>query len=278
MSAVESLFEHFWQDYTERLCPSALKVKSLLSAKKVLSKEAPLINDHIALRTFSGDKLGLDKLAQHFIALGYEQKGEYHFTDKKLYAHHYQHPDPKLPKVFISELLLDRCSDTLNQIVSNLIHDLPIQYTDKAEFLYQGRPWRITTEQYQQLAKESEYAAWVAAHGFGANHFTVSVNDLAGFSGLEPMSDFLVWHSFVMNAAGGVIKGSPEVGLEQSSTMADLVEVEFSDGRLTIPAGFYEFSQRYSTDGMEKGELYQGFVTASADKIFESTNTVEYES
>ncbi|WP_153447958.1 DUF1338 domain-containing protein [Vibrio algicola] len=273
MSAVETLFEHFWLDYSERLCPSALKVKSLLRAKKLLTKEKPLINDHIALRTFSGAKLGLDKLAQHFIALGYQQQGEYHFTDKKLYAHHYQHPDPSLPKVFISELLLEQCSERVNQIVSELIHDLPNQYSDNAEFLYQGRPWRLTIEQYQQLAKESEYAAWVAAHGFGANHFTVSVNDLAGFSDLKPMNDFLVWHSFVMNSAGGVIKGSPEVGLEQSSTMADLVEVEFSDGRLTIPAGFYEFSKRYPIGEMEEGELYQGFVTASADKIFESTNS-----
>ncbi|MFV0576284.1 MAG: DUF1338 domain-containing protein [Vibrio sp.] len=264
MLTIDELFEALWQDYTERLSPSALKVRDLLSKKK-----EQLTNDHIALRTFSGDKLGLPQLAKHFVALGYEQAGEYHFEAKKLYAHHYQHPDPSYPKVFISELLLDQCSEILNEIVAKLIHDLPSQYSDDDSFLFQGRPWRITKEEYQTLAKESEYAAWVAAHGFGANHFTVSINDLAGFSDVEQMNDFLVWHHFEMNHFGGDVKGSPEVGLEQSSTMADKVIVEFSDGELEIPGGFYEFAKRYP---LENGELYQGFVTESADKIFESTN------
>lgn len=264
MVTVEQLFEYLWQDYVERLCPSAEKVQSLLS-----QKSDKLVNDHIALRTFSGSKLGLPQLAKHFIALGYQPAGEYHFEAKKLYAQHYQHPDPLLPKVFISELCLDQCSAELNRIVKGLIHDLPNQYTDDVRFLFQGRPWRVNQEHYLTLAQESEYAAWVAAHGFGANHFTVSVNHLAGFLDLEQVNDFLVWHNFEMNHAGGDIKGSKEVGLQQSSTLADKVKVEFIDGELEIPGGFYEFAKRFEK---EDGDLYQGFVTASADKIFESTN------
>ena len=64
------------------------------------------------------------------------------------------------------------------------------------------------------------------------------------------------------------MKGSKEVCLEQSSTLANNIEVEFEDGKLTIPACYYEFAKRYP---MKNGELYQGFVAASADKIFEST-------
>lgn len=264
MVTVEKLFEQLWQDYVKRLCPSASKVQKLLS-----QKSDKLINDHIALRTFSGSKLGLAQLAKHFVQLGYQPAGEYHFEAKKLYAQHYQHPDPLFPKVFISELCLDQCSDTLNQIVNKLLHDLPSQYSDDVRFLSQGRPWRVSKEDYQTLAQESEYAAWVAAHGFGANHFTVSVNHLVGFLDLEQVNDFLVWHHFEMNHAGGDIKGSQEVGLQQSSTLADKVKVEFIDGELEIPGGFYEFAKRFE---QEDGELYQGFVTASADKIFESTN------
>ena len=51
--------------------------------------------------------------------------------------------------------------------------------------------------------------------------------------------------------------------------MADHVMVEFSDKTVAIPSCFYEFAKRYP---MENGELYTGFVAASADKIFESTN------
>ena len=59
------------------------------------------------------------------------------------------------------------------------------------------------------------------------------------------------------------------VRLEQSSTMADMAEVEFTNSKVKIPSCFYEFAKRYP---LESGELYTGFVAASADKIFESTN------
>jgi hypothetical protein len=51
--------------------------------------------------------------------------------------------------------------------------------------------------------------------------------------------------------------------------MADKGEVQFTDTSLSIPSCFYEFAQRYR---LPDGNLYQGFVAANADKIFESTN------
>ncbi|MGB6140662.1 MAG: DUF1338 domain-containing protein, partial [Pseudoalteromonas rhizosphaerae] len=38
---------------------------------------------------------------------------------------------------------------------------------------------------------------------------------------------------------------------------------------MSVPSCFYEFALRYAKPD---GELYTGFVAASADKIFESTN------
>ncbi len=52
--------------------------------------------------------------------------------------------------------------------------------------------------------------------------------------------------------------------------MADKVPVTFIEGTEIIPGGFYEFAKRYP---MGNGELYTGFVAASADKIFESTDS-----
>lgn len=74
---------------------------------------------------------------------------------------------------------------------------------------------------------------------------------------------------FILNSAGGEVKGSAEVLLEQSATMADRIEVNFKDVQKSIPSCFYEFALRYPK---ADGELYSGFVAASADKIFESTN------
>ena len=72
-----------------------------------------------------------------------------------------------------------------------------------------------------------------------------------------------------LNMSGGEIKGSEEVLLKQSSTMADTAIATFSDGELEIPSCFYEFAERFN---MANGNEYTGFVAASADKIFESTN------
>ncbi|HAS63985.1 MAG TPA: DUF1338 domain-containing protein, partial [Vibrio sp.] len=128
-------------------------------------------------------------------------------------------------------------------------------------------------QEYRVLAQESEYAAWLAAHGYGANHFTVSVNQLNQFDEVQQVNDYLKASGFLINQSGGEVKGSAEVLLEQSSTMADRVNVDFDDGIAQIPGGFYEFAKRYP---MANGELYSGFVAASADKIFESTDNEQH--
>ncbi|MEE3880835.1 DUF1338 domain-containing protein [Vibrio sp. YYF0003] len=257
------LFESLWQDYIQRLCPSAAKVHQLLQ------EDESLINDHIALRTFNVEPLGIETLAKPFLAIGYKACGDYVFESKKLVAKHYEHPDPKQPKVFISELKVEECSPELQAIVAKLAAQVDADKLADSAFLHGGRLWDLSFADYQVLAKESEYASWLAAHGYGANHFTVSVNQLNQHDEVKQVNDHLRQAGFVINESGGEVKGSPEVLLEQSSTMADKVPVNFTEGSEIIPGGFYEFAKRYP---MDNGELYPGFVAASADKIFESTN------
>ncbi|MCG9679185.1 DUF1338 domain-containing protein [Vibrio sp. Isolate24] len=257
------LFQSLWNDYIQRLCPSADKVHHLLQENE------PLINDHIALRTFNVAPLGIETLAKPFIDVGYKPCGDYEFESKKLVAKHFEHPDPKQPKVFISELKVNECSPELQAIVAKLVEQLDTDKLKSHEFLSGGRLWDLSFSDYQLLAKESEYASWLAAHGYGANHFTVSVNQLDAFEEVKGVNDHLREAGFTINESGGEVKGSPDVLLEQSSTMADKVPVTFTEGTEMVPGGFYEFAKRYP---MSNGELYPGFVAASADKIFESTN------
>ncbi|MGX9418055.1 2-oxoadipate dioxygenase/decarboxylase family protein [Vibrio sp. WJH972] len=259
----EQLFSYLWQDYASRLCPSAHKIKDLLQ------EERELINDHIALRTFNIEPLGLETLAAQFAKLGYQVGGKYHFEAKKLRARHYEHPNPDLPKVFISELLVEELSITAQKVIRSLVAQVDSHYFSEPDFLYAGRPWSLSIEQYHLLSEESEYAAWVAAHGYGANHFTVSVNQLNRFEQVKNVNQYLRQHDFAINESGGEVKGTPELMLEQSSTMADIVEVSLIETELRLPGGFYEFAKRYPTDS---GVLYSGFVEASANKIFESTD------
>jgi hypothetical protein len=260
---LNKLFEKLWNQYTD-LNPQAFQVHELLE-----TEESKILNDHVAFRTYNDPKVNIEKLARVFVENGYKEAGSYEFTQKKLIAKHFEHPDHEKPKVFISELLLDEFSKDLQENVSKLLDEMPQNLPEKDEFCLSGRPWSLQFSTYEKLLQESEYAAWLAAFGFCANHFTVSVNDLEKFSSLSELNEFLKGAGFELNKAGGEIKGSPKDFLEQSSTLASRIHVDFDDGRYEIPACYYEFAKRYP---MENGELFQGFVAKSADKIFESTD------
>lgn len=263
ITSIHQLLDKMWKDYVD-LNPQAQKITQLFK-----ERNDEVVNDHIALRTFNHPRLGVDVIAKPFIEGGYVESGDYQFEEKKLYAKHYQHPDENMPKIFISELKLEEFSEDLRDTVQGLIDQVEDATISRFDFASLGRPWEVSSEVYEKLAKESEYASWVAAIGYRPNHFTVFVNKLKSFEGLEDLNSFLKDNGFKLNESGGEIKGSKEVLLEQSSTLADSVEIEFSDKKMTIPSCYFEFAKRYPD---ASGKLYQGFVAASADKIFESTS------
>lgn len=262
--SIASLFDALWQDYIQ-ITPSALKIQQLFQQ----GQSAAIKNDHIALRTFKHEKVGLQKLARHFTDLGYFANGDYVFTKKHLDAHHFEHTDKDAPKVFISELDMSKLSEKAQKILLNCIEQIDEKAHLADDFLWSGRHWAINLEDYAVLLAESEYAAWMYVWGFRANHFTVSINHLENYSNIVAVNQLLKDNQFELNTSGGEIKGTPEQFLEQSSTMADRQIVTFEDGDKDIPSCFYEFAIRYN---QPNGEQFTGFIEGSADKIFESTN------
>lgn len=262
---VMQFFEALWQQYTA-MTPQAAAIHGLLAERG----EQP-VNDHVALRTFGTEKLGLQALIPLIEDLGYQVRGDYEFTGKNLNAVHFEHQDdPNHPKIFLSQLNIESLPDELQAIVAGLDAQVSPELTKQVDFLFSGRPWELSFADYIQLLQVSEYAAWTASFGYRANHFTVSINHLLTFFEIETLNDFLQDKGFQLNQSGGLVKGTPEQLLEQSSTLADMVHVEFNDAEHTIPGCFYEFAKRYP---QSNGRLYQGFIAASADKIFESTDS-----
>jgi len=138
------------------------------------------------------------------------------------------------------------------------------------DLIFSGTLWgKPNWETYLRLRDESEYAAWLYVYGYRANHFTVSVNYLKNYATMDLTNAFLKESGFKLNSSGGEIKGTPEELLQQSSTLADIVSVEFDDRVEQIPACYYEFALRFPDSD---GKIYNGFIAKSADKIFESTN------
>lgn len=261
----EQLLSKLWEQYTA-ITPSAEKIHTLLGEKGQV-----ITNDHIAIRTYNDERINIAVLEKPFLAVGYEPMGEYVFESKKLFAKHYQHStDKTAPKIFISELELEKCSSELQNTVKEFLDACDQSAFTHPDLIFAGSVWeKPSYVKYNSLREESEYAAWMYVYGFRANHFTVNVNDLTDFSTLESLNDFLEEKGWKLNASGGKIKGTPAQLLEQSSTLGDVKAIKFVEGEFSIPTCYYEFALRYKDNN---GEIYQGFIASSADKIFESTD------
>mgnify|MGYP006283691599 FL=1 len=262
---IEHLLEQLWVQYALQN-PSVKKIHSLFEAEG-----EEIVNDHIAFRTLNDPRISIDVLARPFKSAGYVASGEYHFKTKNLFAKHFELPGRNdMPRIFISELLMEKFSDDLNQVFEQAMDSMSASFFDSELLVLSGSAFDpLSHETYEKLRQESEYAAWFYVHGFRANHFTVSVNGLRHFKSLREVNDFLKRKGFDMNDSGGEIKGDPDQLLEQSSTLADKVKVSFKEGDYQVPACYYEFARRYHD---KEGRLFSGFIADSADKIFESTD------
>lgn len=263
--SLDALFEFFWHDYC-RTTPDAERIHALLAARG-----ERVVNDHVAFRTYDLAPVHLDALAEVFTARGYVETGVYRFREKKLRARSFRPPGAGLPHVFISELLTGECSPGLRRTVEALVAGVPRARSGAALFTELPTWAPVAHADYLRLLDESEYAAWVAAFGIRVNHFTVSVNDLKTFASIGELNEFLLAAGFRLNTSGGLVKGSAESLLEQSSTLASRVPWIFAGGEThVVPSCYYEFARRYVDPAT--GALYDGFIARSADRIFESTD------
>lgn len=263
----QSFFASLWNHYVY-YTPQAKKVHDLFAARG-----ETVINDHVAFRTLSDCSIDIAHLEPELLAMGYQFIEDYHFEAKKLVAKSYRHADETLPRIFLSELQRHLLSSESQAILHTMVDQIPANPVVDASIFWSGIHWQpVTFIAYTALLKESEYAAWMSYMGLRANHFTVSINHLKTLTDLQPLLDVLTAAGFNINDVGGQIKGTPAELLEQASTMADKVQITFADNEVaTIPSCFYEFAKRHPD---ANGNLFQGFVAANADKIFESTNAM----
>lgn len=296
----KEVFKNLWSHYYQ-MVPYASEIEQSFRSRK-----DSWIEDHVAFRTLPGENTGMHILQEIFSILGYKRRDDYHFEEKKLRAF-WMSPndtdspsDEVSPKIFISELLSDSFSQPFQEALSNIANDVvcsPIPFLKKlvldvekakegakeelvlsiSQILTQGPSWaRPTLRLYELLRKESDYACWTYLFGHQINHFTVSVHLIDSFSSIEELGVFIEQNLKIpMNHSGGMVKGTPDVCLEQIATMAAKCPYQFQDGVRAISYGFVEFAKRYplagKTDDGAWHSYYQGFVSANADKIFEST-------
>nr|WP_295865926.1 DUF1338 domain-containing protein [uncultured Chitinophaga sp.] len=279
--------------YQERV-PDVSAVIAAMVRNGLIGKADDIENDHIAFRTMGVPQLGVQSLEKIFLHYGYTKMDHYYFASKKLDAWWYAPPLPKYPRIFISELRVKDLSRQAQDIITSYTDEVkadPVTLLDLDDskavdtFLHSGL-WRTPTlADFQALAAESEYAAWVIYNRYYLNHFTVSVHNLpTGYNTVAEFNQFLEQNGFVLNDAGGKIKTSPDGNLLQSATVAGMITASFAGGETTKIAGSYvEFAERKVLPpfaGLPAGEIRrehrrEGFEAGNADKIFESTYSTQ---
>lgn len=286
---LNDLFEHYRNNVVD-----VDKITKALLDKGVLKKQEDIVNDHIAFRTLGVPNLGIQSFEKIFLAYGYTKKEYFYFEGKKLNAYWYSPASPEYPRIFISELrvedLKQSTQDIIHKYTSSILTD-PVDSLDLengkevASFL-QKPLWDLpTSEEYQTLLEDSEYAAWVIYNRYYLNHYTISIHEMpAGYNTLEEFNDFLISIGVKLNNSGGVIKTSGDGLLRQSSTVSALYDAKFSDNKTIEIAGSYvEFAERsvlpeykdLPLDQVNSTHRRDGFETNNADKIFESTYTTQ---
>ncbi len=288
-SALTVVMNGLMRRYTERV-PDVEKITHAMVEQGLISSPQAIENDHVAFRSLGVPYLGIASFEKILLAYGYRKRDYFHFAGKKLDAYWYAPPTPNFPRVFLSELRVQDLSDKAQGIIrkyTNQIKSDPVDLLDLNDgtavdnFLHSPQ-WEIPTlADYEILQQESEYAAWVIYNRYYLNHYTISVHNLPnGYDNIYNYVEFLESIGIKLNDAGGKVKVSPDGGLLQTSTVAQLIEAEFAGGeKHTISGSYVEFAERkvlpeythLPKKDLQREHRRDGFETGNADKIFEST-------
>ncbi len=291
------LWELLWQEYSARVSYARTYEQMITAAGGIVA------NDHIAFRSLRMTvdnpqgkiNLGIDYLESIVKFLGYEAAGEYTFPQTHLYARHYRHPHQEefdLPKLFISELVVDELPSAIAQLIhqtvagENLLnssaifdafyHD-PQRLAKELQKIF-TRPWQPPQRSIvEQVNEVTQYGAWVLLHGYAVNHFTGYVNrqNTPEYPDIETTVGGLAKLGVPMKAE---IEGDVVSGLRQTATEAItetiLVLDDITNAELQIPwtYAYYEIAQRYLVE-VEPGNqmLFDAFLGRNAQQLFEMT-------
>ena len=291
------LWEALWLEYSSRVSYARTYQKMITAAG------GTTVNDHIAFRslrmTVDGPQgkvnLGIDYLGKLAEALGYEASGEYTFAQTHLYARHYRHSQQEefdLPKLFISELIVDELPEEIVELIhqtvagENLLSFLAIidTFGDQTKHLVQQlqkiftRPWQPPRYSVlQEVNQVTQYGAWVLLHGYAVNHFTGYVNcqNTPQYPDIDTTASGLAKLGVPMKAE---IEGDVTCGLRQTATQAvtEVVTVldDTTSTAIQIPwtYAYYEIAQRYMMDvDASQQVLFDGFLGRNAQQLFEMT-------
>lgn len=288
-----------WESYLKRVHYARIY------ADLVEHKGGQVVIDHIAFRTLkthTGEQPeGISDIRHIIKCFGYKAAGKYGFTKKEIDAIHFEHPDNKLPKIFVSQLRVEQLPEWAQQQIHETVKDTPYLLSDNgiellnrlcveekltaeaADYLendlsnYFKRPWNPPKkETVLQVNDISQYAAWVLLHGNSVNHFAALLNE----QNVKEWPD-LITTSKVLDSKGvpmkETVEGDNDSILQQTATQAvkENVQVKGENGieEINWTYAYFELTRRGFTQIDGEQALFKGFLESHARHLFGMTQT-----
>jgi hypothetical protein len=258
--------------------------------------------DHCAVIDLPSVQSGIPQMTALFQSIGYVVRGADYLPEKQndfcwLAEENHQQVTAieALPQVVTADFRLDEMPLEIRRIIEKyaskmqpppleavrLLLSRPFdssiadQITALFSTYFAGRDWPLPTiSEFKQVHEFNELLGWVFVFGRKPNHFTIGAHLLPGFSNLAEFNAALEANtSLTFNADEGKIKGSPQVGIEQSSTKGALVPVTLQDGIISLPADFVEFVWRFpvvTTKPHLWQDFYPDFIARQANRVIQS--------
>jgi hypothetical protein len=265
---INIILESLFDTYSNRV-PDVKKITNALIDNNIVSNQSEIINDHIAFRTMGVNFLGIQSLEKIFLHHGYVKKDFYSFKVKKLDAFWYSHSDENMPRIY----------KYTDQVTEDPVGKLNLNNADEVINFLSNPLWSLPSlNDYNDLLEETEYGSWVIYNRYYLNHYTISVHELIDkYNTLEKFNAFVTRIGIKLNDSGGIIKKSEDGLLLQSSSIANKVKANFTEGSSLISGSYIEFAERkilpkyINVTNIKPAHRRDGFEASNADKIFEST-------
>jgi hypothetical protein len=296
-----TLTQRLWQTY----CNNTPHMQTIIDGLAKIGIHQYTL-DHFAVIDLAGPHTGIPILSELFTSIGYIKGGNDYLPDKQNdFLWMYEDDSINnlastvLPQVVTADFRLNAMPPAISLIIEKYAHLASQTTIPKLKALHQqilageahaqalfistlcdyftGRDWPLpTVDEFHTVQRFNELLAWVLIFGRRPNHFTISVHLLDQFETLEKFNHFVEHDlSLQLNTEGGVIKGSAELGLQQSSTVGVTQTVKVADGEISLPTGFAEFIFRFPNKACVTTprlwqEYFTGFIAQNANHVIES--------
>jgi len=272
-------------------------VKDVPKTKNLLNEDN-LFLDHLAIIDLPSKDSGIHIMKKILEKLGFQYGGNGYLPEKNndfIWMHDpdftNQKPEEALPQIVLADFRLENFSQNSQNIISKhtsqlaefdfekLDNLLSQKNTDDeiitlvSNYLCNNTLYKPTAEEYIAIKQENDLTAWVLLFGRKINHFGFSVYQNNKFDNLKNFSAYISSKlSLPLNENGGLIKGSPKCGIEQSSTIGEKVYVTIENTIFEANNSFIELIWRHSikANPLNYSDYFTGFIAQNANKVVES--------